>query len=310
MVRLCFRSGRHLVELNHGLSLHTLIRAGFQRVMTTLMVFLLPAVAVAQRSDSAKTSSYIELGAGIGPAVFRDKATSPLFYQGMAMHGILNFLKIADSKETSLGIDIASGISGAHVDEVQVGESIFNSISLWHTRLYQLPGWSDNRWNYMVGGSMITTANLRLNEELQNNSVGFEGFANLMGSFKVSRDVSRLREKHKRLFFINYTLKPRRRSLSYQLNIGVWNNSLRNGYAYLGQSGVVNDPGFLKAYEIQVFSGMRFSSELHYTLHLTGARNNAVRVSYIWDALRTKDGPDAFDMARHAVRFTLLYNTK
>lgn len=288
-------------------SFRTLKRAG---ILLGLADMAVPFTALAQLPDSTNASNYIEIGAGMGPSVYRDKATSPLFYRGVSLYGTLNLLEITGRKETLFGFEMTPGISTAEVAETDAGESLFNSVSFLHTRLYQLPRWSDGSWNFKLGGSAIATGNLRLNEELRNNSVGLEAFANLMAAFKVSRDVSRLRGKHKKLAFINYRPRPRRRSLSYQLNIGVWNNSLRNGYAYLDHSGVVNDPQVFGDYDLRVFSGMRFSSELNYTLHLTGARNNAVRISYLWDALSTPRDPHAFNMARHVVRLTLLYNTK
>lgn len=273
-------------------------------------VFLLTKSTFAQHTSTSKSTVFIEAGGGIGPAVYRDKATSPLFYTGPALNGVLNRLKIAEEKETASGVQLALAINSAQVDGGDAGESFFNSLSVLHSRLYQLPGRTDNKWNYLAGGTVIATGNLRLNEALYNSSVGLEAFANLMGAFKVSRDVSRLEEKNRKLWFINYKLKPRQRNLSYQLNIGLWNSSYRNGYAYIDQYGLVNDPKVFGDYELKVFSGMRLSSEIHYTLHPLGAPNNAMRISYVWDALTSGAGANTFDMARHMLRFTLLYNTK
>ena len=293
-----------------GNSFRTVNRAYMVLGLAGMAALILPFTVLAQLPDSTKAGHYIEIGTGIGPSVYRDKATSPLFYRGVSLYGTLNLIRVTGRKETLLGIEMTPGVTTAQAGEAEAVGSLFNSVSFSHSRLYQLPGRSDDRWNYKLGARAIATGNLRLNEELRNNSVGLEAFANLMAAFKISRDVSRLREEHKKLAFINYRLKPKRRNLSYQLNIGIWNNSLRNGYAYLDHSGVVNDPKVFGDYNLRVFSGMRFSSELNYTLHLTGAHKNAVRFSYVWDALSTPHGPDAFDMARHIVRFTLLYNTK
>lgn len=279
-----------------------------------LIVLVIPLMANGQEpiveNGQQKKSAYLKVGIGAGASSFRDQATSPLFYQGTPISAFVSRVKVSDRKETNLGVSFIAGEYTAEVNEKQRGMSSFSSFNTSYSRLYQLQNWSDENWKYKVGGTLMMTANFRSNEKLQNNSFGFEGFLNLLGSFKVSRDVSRENEKQKKFLFINYTLKPRERILSYQLNLGLWNSSLRNGYAYINQSSVINDYSFLDGYVLKTFSGLRFSSELNYTLFLLGARNNAVQISYVWDAVQTEAGAEVFAMAFHVFRLSLLYNTK
>lgn len=287
----------------------------FRRETTLLIagaisLFLSGTTALARQAESGKNSVFLEAGGGIGPAVYRDKATSPLFYAGPAANAVLNHLKFTETKETTSGVQVALGVHSARVSEGEAGESLFTSLSFSHTRLYQLPGLSGDKWSCLAGGTLVTTGNVRFNEALFNNAAGLEAFANLMGAFKVSRDISRREETSKKLWFIRYRQKPKQRNLSFQLNAGLWNNSYRNGYAYINHYGLVNDPKVFGDYRLKAFSGIRFTSELHYTLWLRSAPRNGMRFSYVWDALTTASGSNAFNAARHILRFTLLYNTK
>ena len=252
--------------------------------------------------------NYIILGTGINRAIFRDLATSPLFYKWMIPNFSLGYKKIDFKKETAFGVNYSSG---------NLSHSIMNSgtnklwaLNLDFYKLYQIEKLSTEKWNYKLGGTVQFTNNFRINEILENNAYGYEGFLNLLFSQKLTRDISRKIEKNKTIWFFNVHRKPRKRELSYQLNIGLINNYLRNGYAYLGQSEVINDFKLLDDYKFEIMKGYRANSVLNYTTYLKN--NNALQFSYSWDVFSTGNNNknNRFEMASHKIQFSLLFNLK
>ena len=250
---------------------------------------------------------YLELGVGLGSGKFRDFATSPLFYSG-AQAGLNIAIKLnKPTHETYFGLNYSLG-NLSNITGSSYTSSLVNVLGLYYQRLIVLQNLSNSNWIYKAGGQFNTTGTYRYNPSLQNNSVGMEMINTLFVSGKVSRDVSRTKEKDKKFLFIKYHLNPRVRSLSFQLNIGVMNNNFRNGYAYIDQSSVVNNPKTFGGYTYNWFKGFRMSSSLNYTIHLHNS--NAVQISYLWDALHTGGDTNRFEMSHHTIRFSILFNTK
>ena len=149
--------------------------------------------------------------------------------------------------------------------------------------------------------------NGRDNPSLQNNSFGSEIFSTVFFSVKSLKDISRSQEKNKKIWFIKYKLKEKKRNISLRINIAILNSSFRNGYAYLNQSSVVNNPeDIYDNYEFNTFSGLRFNSQWNYTKILKN--NNMIQTSYIWDWNYTKDDFDRFEMSNHILKITYLFN--
>jgi hypothetical protein len=263
-----------------------------------------PHVEPIQKSPTSKT--YVELGLGLGSGKFRDFATSPLFYSG-AQVGINLAVKLdKETHETYYGLNYSIG-NYSNITGSSYTSSLANVFGLYYQRLIVLKQLSNLKWKYKVGGQFNATGTYRYNPSLQNNSVGMEMVNTLFISGKVSRDVSRTMEINKKFLFIKYHLKPRARSLSFQLNMGVMNNNFRNGYAYIDQSSVVNNPKTFGGYEYHWFEGFRMSSSLDYTIHLHNA--NAIQISYLWDAFHTGGHVNRYEMGIHSIRFSILFKT-
>ncbi len=260
-----------------------------------------------KKAERENRPSYIELGYGSNFSSFRDFATSPLMYNGHASTIFPAWLKFDLKRETKAGLIYSFGNYSVKTGNI-ASMSTVNTFSAYYTQLRRLNPISNDLWNFKVGGSANMTANLRSNEALQNNSVGKEFFVTILGTGKVTRDISRTEAKSKKFLWMHYNLKPRKKSISFQLNLGLVNMNYRNPYVYSGQSQVINQSGFFDDYKFSVFSGFRMSSALDYTIYLKN--ENALRISYVWDAYKTGGDLDKFEMAHHVLKFAFLFNTK
>lgn len=246
------------------------------------------------------------LGLGIGN--FRDFATSPLFYSGVSLSSSRFHISIDAQRETEWGSSLSIGLFGNAFNDHN-SSSIVISPAIYYSELYELKKLSGDKLNVKVGGLINVTSNVRINQGLLNNANGFELIPTLFGSIKGSLDVSRKTDRDKKFLFFKYKLLKRKKTLALRVNTGLVNSSYRNGYVYAGQSALLNEPNAFDDYQFKVFSGFRMSSSLDYTLY-SRKTTNAVQVSYVWDAYKTGGDLDKFEMAQHALRFTLLFNTK
>lgn len=246
--------------------------------------------------------------AGLGIGSFRDFATSPLTYTGITIGSGGFKISVDEERETRWGTPFSVGFYGIDFNDHTSASTVI-SISPYYSELYRLNALSSDKLNLKVGGMLQVTLNVRTNPDFQNNGLGLEVIPTLFGSVKGTLDVSREVAKNKKFLFFKYTLEKRRKSLAFRLNTGLVNASYRNGYAYSGQSFLVNDDQLFDDYQFKVFSGFRMSSSLDYTLY-SRKTTNAVQISYVWDAFKTGGDLDTFEMAQHGLRLTLLFNTK
>lgn len=188
----------------------------------------------------------------------------------------------------------------------ETSRSFVQSVNLDLGKLYRIDRYSNDKYSLKAGGTFLITGNIRSNPSLQNSSFGYELIYNLMASAKLSRDVSRKTTKSGKILFLKYNWKPRRRLLSYQLNIGLMNAHLRNGYAYVDQEQLVNNPSLFADYEHTLFEGFRINSALRYTIFFD--KGHAIRFAYLWDALTTRQENAAFEMANHQFNVSILFN--
>jgi len=249
---------------------------------------------------------YYGIAFGINSSKFRDFATSPLFYNGIVCRISLSRLKIGDKRETELGLSYDFGSYSNDFNENATTSNV-NRIELNYSKLFRVGFFNSESINTKVGFLLSGNGNLRINWALQNNAFGLDAFANLLGSIKITKDISRKVAKDKKFLFWKYKLNERKRNLAIRLNVGLVNSSYRNGHAYTGQSSVLNNIKIFDDYEFKIFSGFRASSSLDYTRYLKN--KNAVRFSYVWDAYSTGGDLDKFEMAHHILKFTLLFNT-
>jgi hypothetical protein len=251
--------------------------------------------------------NYFGLSSGFNYSSIRDFATSPLIYTGVTNYLALSRLKYNLKREAEIGFYISSGQYNNSFNEQFTSSSFVNTFAINYSQLYEFNKLSSEKLNVKIGGVFNMTSNLRVNESLLNNAVGIESFITLLGSIKITKDISRKKEVDKKFLFIKYKLKQKTRNLAFRLNIGLINSTLRNGFVYSGQSFILNDPNIFDGYQFKLFSGFRMSSALDYTIHLKN--KNKIQLSYLWDAYKTGGNLDKFEMANHTFRVTLLFNT-
>lgn len=250
--------------------------------------------------------SYVLMGAGLDAGSFLDLATSPLTYRGVNLNMHLGHLKEDSVIEGQFGFNYFVGLyvggTGNHYSS-----SIANGIYLSYKRLYQLPLHLSSNTNLKIGGEINTLSNFRYNASLQNNGFGMEYFGNLMGVIKLTQNISRDEPRTIHIWKVNLHLKPKQRNLSFQGNLGLANFNLRNGYAYTGQSQVVNDFNAFEGYQFNKFSGLRIGGTAAYTRYLNNG--NGIRWAYTFDALTSGETVNRFALARNTITFTLLFKT-
>lgn len=267
-----------------------------------------PILLFSQEKDKKDVlNTDIKFTFGTNSANFRDFATSPLTYYGSGLYFSIGRRKYNQKVEKDIALDYFSG-SLKNTTNRHSSISEIKTISLLYSKQYKIEKWSNAKWTIKVGGEINMTGNLRTNPSLQNNSVGIEVIPTFFGTIKASTDISNTVIKHKRLLFFKYKIPIRTRQLSYKLNVGLINASYRNGYAYLGQSAVLNDTKVFDDYQFDMFSGYRIGSEFDYTVTLKN--QNKIQFSYLWSAYKTGGKFDRFEMAEHTFKISYLFNKK
>lgn len=248
----------------------------------------------------------LQFGMGRTLSVFRDFATSPLFYRGNPMQYHLAWGKEEGLKDRRFTFKYQSGTYSPEVGSNKLKTtSQAHTIFLQYSRLWYLGTWKNT--DLRLGGMMDLSGNLRVNPSLQNNAGGLEIFNTLFASARISRDVSRLEEKKtKILWLIPWRRIPRRRTLSFQLNAALMNNNYRNGYIYSNHANITNKPNILYNYNFNAFSGYRLNTALEYSIFLNNG--NAFRYSWNWDALRSGEVFNRFEMGHHAFQLAFLFH--
>jgi len=285
------------------------------KIVIFLILLSIVSISTAQEQDSSMTNRemrkqrprYIEIGIGASMSSFRDLATSPLIYSSFSSSYSVAYLRQDLRRETKYNIRIIRGTFVVGFNDIGT-QSSASIMDLSFSKLYAIDKISNEKWNFKAGVLVDLAVDMRTNESLQNNASGIDVFFNIMGSGKVTRDISRKTSKQKKFLWINYNLQPRKRDLSFRLNLGLLNSHFRNPYVYSGQASVVNKTALLDGYEYKAFSGLRFSTELNYTIYLKN--KNAIMFSYIWDGYRTGGDLDQYGVAIHVLKFALLFNTK
>lgn len=285
------------------------------KTLVIILLLALPFLLSAQspnQSNSKKEaqnlrSSYITFGGGGNYTSFRDFATSPLFYNGYGGMFHTSIIQSDDQVENEFGFIFTGGNYSNSVG-TSYNESFDGSFYWYYSSLYRINSLSSSRLNTKAGGTLNLAMNIRSNNAYMNNGYGSEFIPTLFGSAKTTYDISRKVAKDKNLWFLKFHLNPRKMLLSYQLNAGLINSSYRNGYVYKGQSALLNDWKEYDGYVFNIFSGFRMNSSLDFTYFLHN--NNALRLSYLWEAYRTGNEFDKFEFSSHNLSLSLLFNTK
>lgn len=250
---------------------------------------------------------YFQTGIGINTGSMRDYATSPLTYNGLLANVSMAYLKMDAAREAKFTTRFNLG-NYKYKNAVGVNQRYKSSIyilNLNYYRLYQLNKFSNDKWNFKLGGMFDINTDVRINQDLQNAAFGYEVFNTLSLSGKVTRRLERKEAVTKKILFKKVTFKPMLAFFSFQLNAPIMNNTVRNGFAYIPNEGINTTPLF-KEYEAKAFSGIRISSELAYTRQMPNG--NMWRAAYIWDAYAAGKTYNRIEIANHIFELSLLFH--
>lgn len=259
---------------------------------------------------------YTLLSVGLTNPIFRDFATSPLFYSGIGIELSAASLKRSDERERFFEVSFGISAQNARVPQsnyIQTGSfGGYGKFNIFYQELWKIETLSDKKNNVKVGGAINITQNIRANPGLQNNTMGLENISNLMVSAQYSRDISRTEDKQLNLWFFKPTLKTAKRDLRLLLNVGVLNFNYRPGYAYAYDSeinGMETNPvqWAFANYKLSL-NGWRLKTQLEYVKYLQNG--NARSLSYVWEAATAPGKFEDFQMASHQLRYTIYFNTK
>lgn len=272
------------------------------KILFFFSVFMISITTISQEEKSLEVSneikdmkySYLGITSGIGQSIFRDRATSPLFYQGNPVLFGLSHLEMHHKRESSIQANYSFG----NYANRSVGNNIQSNVkivSITYQELFIISRLSGKKWNTKIGGTLLSSGNFRENNSFGNNSKGFEVVSNLCASLKTT-------------LTFEFKKRPIKNKVSMGLNIGIINTAYRNEFIYTSQSPMLNEDNIYGGYELSVFSGFRVNSELSYIFWLKN--NNALRMCYEWDLYGTGNKANGFEMASHYLNISILFNLK
>lgn len=267
--------------------------------------------------DSSKSGfdRYRQISAGYSNPIYRDYATSPLFYRGPGI-GLSNaWLKRAAHRERLLELDLRFGIPSAKIPESEFiqprSSASFSQLNFRYSRLYRLPILKGNKNHLLAGGTFLSTVNIRLNPGLQNNATGIENLSNLILTAQLTRDISRSQPKQLNLWIWKPRLMPVKREIRFRVDAGLLNWNYRPGYTYTAMeeiNGVETIPllWLLKRYSWSL-NGTRFGTVVEYARYLPNG--NARSWSYVWEIATAPGKIEPFQMAFHQIRYTWYFKS-
>lgn len=274
---------------------------------------------LSKREERRNRPVYLRRALGFGASNYREAATSPLKKSSRTvLQTEISRLKTDEKKETSTNFCTRVGMSfaprvtgGGEGGSHPTGSSgLMGSASIQHSELFQILKRTESKWNFKVGGLVDGTFNLRSNSSYQNAATSYDLISSLMGSFQVARDVSRLREKEKKLWFMNVHLMPRMRQLSFRLNIALINTFYRAPYNQLPGDDGTYESSLFDGFYFSAGSGFRLGTSLNYTVEVNG--RDAIQLSYLWEAYATgkteatANRPERLEIAHHTFSFAYL----
>lgn len=266
--------------------------------------------------NDTTTRYYTQLSVGLVEPIYRDFATSPLFYNGLGINLNAASIKRSDFRDRVFDFGLGFNMMSAKVpksDFIQSGASaLFGHLGFYYHELWKIKALSNQNYNLKVGGSFITSQHVRFNQSLENNAVGLENLSNLMASAQITRDVSRRKTKKLNLFLFKPSLKPVKRDLRLLVNVGVLNFNFRPGYAYSYDSEIIGTETNPVQWAFSNYSwslnGWRAQTHLEFTTYLPNG--NARSIAYIWEAANAPGKHEAFQMASHRIQFAIQFHTK
>ncbi len=250
----------------------------------------------------------IEISLGPTVSFYRDFATSPLFYTGGGVYFDSNYVLLRENSEFSSNFSfVTASYSDKYLENTSFG--FFLNLDTSYIVRVNSNSLSD-KIKFFAGGRFAVSTIFRINPAFGNNAFGNDIINNLFGTGKITLNIDRKEGKSFSLPFnlLEFYFPPRKRDLSFTLNIGIVNSSYRSDYIFTDpNNSILNNQNSnpWERYEYKVFSGFRMMSDLSYTLYYSN--KNAMRFSYRWDAYKTGGEFDKLEVANHAFVYSLIY---
>jgi hypothetical protein len=222
-------------------------------------------------------ANYGRIAWGGSSALYRDFATSPLFYSGLLGHYRMDHWKRTKKTDRLF----LSQFSGGQLEQLYNGvynQATYFAATVSYQFMYQLPWWNNPKQRWLLGLMAETSGNVRLNQSLLNNSTGFEMFSNVYVSAGWRRDISRKQDWNWNIGKKSIHLPKRRKELFWDVHIGAFNRTYRNGFAYIYDDPETFTNRFYPSYQWHA-GGYRLQSRLTYQWYKLN--NNGYGFSYI-----------------------------
>jgi hypothetical protein len=293
-----------------------MMKSGFSTRIQRLFfsAFLLIAasqVLFGQAKDPDKKDRYILVISGWNRPLYRDFATSPLFYQGIGMSMGGGRLCRSPKRDNLFEIELNANMlsdnppSSHYFQPTQDAYLITFNGYYHHVRV--MNRFSSEKMKVRLGGGVQASQNIRINTGLGNAVAGLETLVNIMAVGSVARDISRTESRTFKFLFINKELKPVKRDLAFQLNAGVFNFNRRPGYTFVDFLEIdASDLEWISPNYKWSMNGWRLGTRIEYTTYRPNG--NAVKWAYIWDAVHAPGKYEAFQAASHKIQFTIMFN--
>jgi hypothetical protein len=269
------------------------------------IITLLSIMILSHLSSFSQESFYVETAFSGCFSTFRDMATSPLYYTGQILGFTGGWHGLSEKRERSVQVSYNSGAHTSHYNNT-TSNSSFTGIDILVQHLYSVS--KQNLLAVQIGGTILSTTNMRNNQALMNNSFGLENVSNLMFSGKLTANISRKKTRILDFALFQIKIQPSVRTIALTLNTGVLNLNYRPGYAYNYLPEInglkMNN---LKDYKLSL-NGYRINALLSFSKQLKN--KNILRASYLYDLYKAPGKYEPFNSGRHSIRFSLLFNYK
>lgn len=246
-------------------------------------------------------SKFIMLSGHLNYAVYRDFATSPLFYD--VFGGGVGFGRLYTTQKWDHLVDVNLN---AHIGYAQ-----FFNINLYYHYVHKLPIFKSPKLIFKLGGAFQFTQNIRINPPLRNAQAGLESIMNLMLVGKLNWDISRTTTKTINFLGKKKEKKPIKREISFQCQIGLLNFNHRPSqysFVYLGSiNGTATNPAMWLFDEYSwSLNGWRLGTQIEYSWYKS--TGNGRKIAYIWEAAHCPGNFEAFQMGIHKIQYTIIIN--
>lgn len=243
---------------------------------------------------------FLHTGLALSRTTVRDRATSPLFYNGTVGSFTLGGLRVFANRETSFLYRAEVG----GLKETYKAQAKYIAMAWRYSYLRSIPQFSSARGSLRAGGLIDLSGMLRINEALGNTAAGVDLFPAVFASAKYTLKLDRLSPRVRKFIFFNIKQKPRYQDLSFQLSLPVMNGSYRPGFSYLG-SGISEKQPIFGNHGFTFYNGFRIMTDVSFTRYRPNG--NAIRYSYLWNANTNKGKYDTIDIAQHLFQIAFLF---